>query len=202
MCIPEPSRSRQHGLTMVELVLFMVIVSVAVVGVLQILNVTTRHSGDPQMRKQALSIAEGLLEEVMLAQFTFCDPTDAQVETATSPAECANPVLAEGVGPETGNARPFDNVNDYVTAFGVPQPAFNANPADANSTLVDAAGNPVAGTGTYRALLTIRQEDLAPVTVPPTAPAVALRVTVTVSYGTEALALEGYRTRYAPNFTP
>jgi MSHA pilin protein MshD len=49
---------RQSGLTLVELVIFIVIVSIAVVGVLQVISLTTRHSVDPQTRKQALAIAE------------------------------------------------------------------------------------------------------------------------------------------------
>jgi MSHA pilin protein MshD len=206
MSIPSQARTatRQHGLSMIELVVFIVIVSVAVVGVLSILNLTSRRSGDPQMRKQALAIAEALLEEVETARFTYCDPADDNAEIATSTSECA--ATPEQVGPESGNTtRPFDNVSDYVTAFNTAQHAFD----NSGGVLVDAGGNNISVTGTYSATLTVTPEALnGIVSVAGGAGAAnmatvnALRLTVTVSYGGESVTLEGYRTRYAPNSTP
>jgi MSHA pilin protein MshD len=207
MCIRnrKPAALRQAGLTMVELVIFIVVVSIGVVGVLQVLNLTTKSSADPQLRKQALAIAEGLLEEVQLARFTFCDPADAKADIATAPGDCASAVTTEVRGPEAGNVRPFDNVNDYVTtadAWGTAQSAFN----DLVGNLVDAAGNSISATGTYTATLTITPETLNGVTSAivgaDMAQINALRITVTVNYANESLTLEGYRTRYAPNSVP
>jgi MSHA pilin protein MshD len=67
MCIP---RSRVAGISLVELVIFIVVVGVAVAGVLSVMNITTRHSADPMVQKQALAIAESMLEEVALQNFT------------------------------------------------------------------------------------------------------------------------------------
>ena len=81
--------TQQIGVTLVELVVFMVIVSVALVGVLKVLDITNRGSADPLIRKQAISIAESLLLEVEQQPFTWCDPDDANASTATSVAGCA-----------------------------------------------------------------------------------------------------------------
>ena len=89
---------RQHGLTLIELVVFIVIVGVAVAGILSVMMVTTSHSADPQRRKQALAIAEGLLEEIELARFTYCDPSDANAMTAMTSGGCASTV--ENAGPD------------------------------------------------------------------------------------------------------
>jgi MSHA pilin protein MshD len=190
-------KGRDAGLTLVELVMFIVVVSIALLGIVKMLDYTTSKSVDPQRRKQALSIAEGLLEEVELAHFTFCDPTDATADSATSTAGCTTTV--ENVGPEAGNARPFDNVNDYVTAFGAAQSSFNSG-----ATLVDANGAAFPVTG-YTATLTIAPDaNLGPAggtIASAAAPASmeVLRITVTVSYGNnESVTLEGYRTRYNP----
>lgn len=67
MCTP---RSRVAGISLVELVIFIVVVGVAVAGVLSVMNITTRHSADPMIQKQALAIAESMLEEVELQNFT------------------------------------------------------------------------------------------------------------------------------------
>jgi MSHA pilin protein MshD len=194
-----PAR-RQGGLSLVELVMFMVIVSVAVVAVVQVMNLTVRGSADPLARKQALLIAESLLEEVQLAHFTFCDPNDANAETATvaavGAAGCAATV--ENVGRVAGEARPFDNVNDYVNQFGTAEAAFN-NAAGALAD-VNLIALPVAG---YTATLSIVPQSLGPAAAPivsTAAPATTevLRITVTVTVGAESVVLDGYRTRYAP----
>lgn len=204
---------RQRGLSIVELVMFIVIMGIAAASVLQMLNLSTRSSADPVRRKQALMLAEALLEEVELARFTFCDPTDPAAATATSPAGCTVPEI---LGPEFSTAaRPFDNVSDYVTAANVAQQAFLSN-----GVLVDAAGaafggNPIIPGSSvlsgFTATLTISPVALlGPAALPvtsTTAPATmeALLLTINVSYGTganEFVRLDGYRTRYAPNHLP
>lgn len=74
MCTSRPESGRsalsaQQGLTLIELVIFIVIVSVAVAGVLLVFNLTASHSADPLIRKQALAVAESLLEEIELKDF-------------------------------------------------------------------------------------------------------------------------------------
>src|SRR5215470_7774406 len=68
---------KSAGLSLVELIVFIVVVGLAVAGVLGALSLATRASADPMIQKQALAIAEALLEEVELRPFTFCDPDDA-----------------------------------------------------------------------------------------------------------------------------
>lgn len=181
-------KRRQAGLTLVELIMFMVIVGIAVASVMQVLAMSARSSPDPMRRKQALAIAEGLMEEVRLARFTHCDPTDAAAETATSSADCATPEVA---GPENpADTRPFDNVNDYVKAYGNPL-----------AYTTDAAGNPFP-VG-YQATVQISQEAFGPAgaQVPLDG---ALHITVTVSYNYDnsarTVVLDSYRTRYAPRW--
>lgn len=179
-------KRRQVGLTLVELIMFMVIVGIAVASVVQVLALSARSSPDPMRQKQALAIAEGMMEEVRLARFTFCDVSDPAVEAAGGTANCARP---EMIGPEAGNVRPFDNVSDYD----------NVAPY-----ITDAAGNPFpAG---YQANVSIT----APAAFGPAGAQIAsgpqpadmnvLRITVTVTYGNNnRVVLDSYRTRYAPN---
>lgn len=190
------SNPRQRGLSLIELIMFIVIVSVGIAGVLSALNVTTKSSADPLVRKQALAIAEALLEEVQLARFTYCDPLDANALTAASPAGCS-PTTAENFGPEADNARPFDNVNDYVNASGTAL----AYAGDVTGALLPNG---------YVASVTIQPEAALGPAASPIAPADAtaanmnvLRITVRVTHnGAQAITLDGYRTRYAPNATP
>ena len=53
--------------------MFIVIVGAAVAGIIGMIGIATQSSADPLIRKQALSIAEAMLEEVRLQPFTLCD---------------------------------------------------------------------------------------------------------------------------------
>lgn len=61
---------RQAGVTLVELVLSLVIISIALVGVLSVINLTVSHSADPVVQHQAVAIAESYLEEILLQNYS------------------------------------------------------------------------------------------------------------------------------------
>lgn len=60
---------QQRGISLIELIMFMVIVSIAIAGILLVMNKITAHSADTLVRKQAIAIAESLLEEIELQDF-------------------------------------------------------------------------------------------------------------------------------------
>ena len=187
------SLRRQSGVTLVELVMFIVIVSVALAGIVGVINFTTANSADPLRRKQALMLAEALLEEVRLAGFTVCDPRSDNVYDAQSSAEC---VLPEGFGNEGAAPflRPYDNVNDYVTAAGIPAAPFS----DAAGALTDVLGRPLGLDG-YAATVTITPEPLGDIAAGAGADSDVLRIRVTVTFaGDDPVVLDGYRTRHSP----
>lgn len=199
MCVPDIRG--QRGLTLLEQIMFIVVIGIAAAGVVGVIGYATRASTDPMIHKQALAIGEALLEEVLLMPFTYCDPDDAQASTAQSATVGATGCSAGGVeafgaegaapyGPETrtGATTPFDNVNDYqgfVMAGGVVDIAGNAVPIPelaSYTATVAVAGQVLGGIGATESLL----------------------VTVTVAHPqlTPSIVLDGYRVRYAPNALP
>ena len=186
----------QQGVTLVELIMFIVIVSIALAGIVQIMRMTSANSADPLRRKQALMIAEALLEEVRQAGFTYCDPSSANAETAQNAGECA---LREDFGNEgpagTVFLRPFDNVNDYGAANGNPVAAFN----DGSGALADALGRRMNLAG-YRATVAIIPEALGDIPAGAGADTDALRIRIVVDYegADPPVTLDGYRARYLP----
>jgi len=84
------NKRQQRGVTLIELILSMVIISIAVTGVLSVMNLTVKHSADPVVEHQAIAIAEAYLEEILLQAYTDPNGTNAG-ETRSS----------------------FDNVDDY-----------------------------------------------------------------------------------------
>ncbi len=65
--------NRQSGVTLVELILSMIIISIAFTGVLTVMNLTVKHSADPVIRHQAVAIAQSYLEEILLQ--AYVNPT-------------------------------------------------------------------------------------------------------------------------------
>lgn len=188
--------TRQRGVTLIELIVFMMVVGVALMGIIAALTLTSGKTADPVRRKQALIIAEGLLEEVAQAKFTYCDPASANASNAGSASECAIKENWGQLGPEpTGSGRPYDNVNDYVTKPGTLTFAFN----NAAGALADASGNALDVSG-YAARVSISCASLGGVGSDSCASADTdmLRILVQVDYDGQSLVLEGYRARYAP----
>lgn len=184
MCT-DARRQLQHGATLVELIVFIVIIGIGLAGILLVMNSATRASVDPLVRKQSLAIAEALLEEVQLMPFTFCDPDDAVVETAGSAAACTT---AEGLGPEGGEGRyaapQFDNVSDYN---GFAMTPVNGGIRDIQNSQILPAG--------YTANVAVSNIGFAGIAA---SEALLVRVTVT-GPDNQPVILEGVRTRYAPN---
>jgi len=82
--------NRELGVALIELVVSIVIVSIAAASVLGLLSRTTEHSADAMIISQAVSIAEAYLEEISLKPFADPDGVDGE-----------------------GNRADFDDVDDY-----------------------------------------------------------------------------------------
>jgi len=187
------SRKSSGGVTLVELVVFIVIVGVAMAGMFAAFNTMTKASADPQVRKQVLAIAESLMDEIALMPFTYCDPDDPAAATATGTGDCT---IVESLGPETmpgtetryDSTFPFDNVNDY-NGFSMP------------SGIQDITNTAITGLDFYSVdPITITQVGTS-LGLPTDAD--ALRISITVrGPGGVSTTLEGYRARYAPNTLP
>lgn len=182
-----PSR-RSLGISLVESIVFIIVVSVGVTGVVILFNQLTLSSVDPVVRKQALAIATSVMEEIQLRGFTWCDPDDTAVFTAASSAGCAAP---EAIGPEAGETRyadpRFDNVNDYD--------GFTMSGAG----LADVTGSAIAGLSAYSVSVSVTQPAGASILSDvPAADQLLVAVSVSGPTGVN-VSLSTYRTRYAPN---
>jgi MSHA pilin protein MshD len=181
------SRRRQSGLSLVEVVVFIVVLGIGIAGIALLYNQVTRASVDPLVRKQAVAIATSLMEEIQLRPFTYCDPDDAAVFTAAAPAGCATP---ENIGAEGGETRYgpafFDNVSDYA-AF----PPMVGSIQDVTNTTI-------AGLTGYSAQVQIAAAGGDFPAAVPADDALLITLTVTGPANTQ-IVLRGYRLRYAPN---
>jgi MSHA pilin protein MshD len=197
-----PRRTASAGLGLIELILFIAIVGAALAGVLVVYDRAVRGSADPLVRKQAIAIAESLLNEVLAQPFSYCDPQDAANDPAAPPAStaaCTGGAAASEdsaggpLGPRPASegrftaTDPFDNVADYAGY------AMNAGIYS-----LDNGATPIAGLGAYSAAVTVTR---AGTSLGLASDAEALRVDVFVSGRGETITLTGYRLRHSPAAT-
>ncbi len=173
------------GMTLIELVMFIVIVGVGIAGILAVFNATVFRSADPLVQKQAQALAEGLLEEIETGYFAYCDGADSQLKYAQSAAACTGGV-GDTYGPEAGETRPYDTVVDYASA---------ANTATSLSSVLPSESSIAAPTG-YSASVTIGPATLGDISTA-SGDALLIKVVVTGPGSTQAIA-EGFRTRQVP----
>jgi MSHA pilin protein MshD len=158
-----------HGTTLVEVVMFIVIVSVALASVVSTLGFTAQRSADPLVQRQTLAVAESLLQEVTSQPYTATDLDG----------------IPNAIGPESGETRystttPFDHVDDYhgFTMSGI----------------VNVDGVAIAGLESYSASVSVQAQALGNI-----ASGEGLLVTVTVTGpGAYSVALSAFRARSAP----
>lgn len=95
-----PSRllQKQQGVTLMELIVFIVVISIALVGVLGVYQTAVVNSADPVIRMKTLELAQARLDAVMA--LPYADPNT-----------------------ETGGD--FDDVDDYHNITDTPAPNYS-----------------------------------------------------------------------------
>jgi MSHA pilin protein MshD len=196
-------RAHSQGISLIEVVVFIVVVSIGLVSLFMLHSSTARMTVDPLVRHQALALANAFMEEIQLRGFTYCDPNDANVYTATSatvgPNGCANAATVEALGLEAGESyaprSSLDNVNDYQK---VPGPDLTMS----GIGITDITGAAISATGGLNGYtVSINVANIAAAELPQVSDTNdALRITVTVTGPAGVnLSLRSYRLRYAPN---
>lgn len=102
-----PSRIKQNqtGFTLIELVVFIVIVSIAIVGILSVMNVVVQSSADPMIRKQSAALADSILEEILLKDFD--DPDGGANVVEVNPLFLPDRTLFDDVDDYNGQSNPL-----------------------------------------------------------------------------------------------
>jgi MSHA pilin protein MshD len=170
---PRHSQPAADGFTLIELVMYIVIVGVGLTGVLSSFQVATAHSGDPMLRKQALTVAEMMLEQILSRAYEndIFDPNNTGNAfgcTPTTATTCQVNTVAD-----------LPNYNDVSDYNGWDQTGVYQQDGSQNTEL---------GT-TYRVVVAVAPTVLNG--------AALKRITVTVSgHNFETVSLAGYRASY------
>ncbi len=73
------TKRKQHGFTLIEVIIFIVVMGAGLAGILAVSTNVVKASADPMVRKQAMALADSILEEIL--QKDFSDPDGSSGET-------------------------------------------------------------------------------------------------------------------------
>lgn len=133
---------RARGLSLIELALFIVVVSAGAAGVLSVLNLTVMRSADPFPVKQALSVAEALLDEILSKSYSALPGTGAR--SAFDDVDDYNGFSMTGVKAIDGT--PLAGLSDYRVDVAVAAATLNGSAAKRVTVTVT---HPAAGGQSY-----------------------------------------------------
>lgn len=197
-----------RGFSLLELTVTIIVIGLAASGLFTIMDVTARGSADPMLQKQAMVLAESMMNEIRLMPFTYCDPDDPTASSAVSASVGAGACTStvEDIGPETiggvtetryGGTQvnsQFDNVSDYD--------GFSMGPS--NGGIKDIAGNSISELSKFNVSVSVAPQGMGAAGAYPaiaTSEALLITVTVTDPAGMQTV-LNSIKTRFGPRNVP
>jgi MSHA pilin protein MshD len=148
----------ETGFSLIEAILFMVVVGVALVVLLKAFDQSAMASADLVLRRQSLAIAQSLLEEIAAKDFSnpspggYAGPYNAATRNQFDDVMDYNGYTMNGISDLSGMA--IAGLSGYRAVVAVAATAFGGVPASAgwriSVTVTDPAGTSLALDG-YRA---------------------------------------------------
>lgn len=146
MPVPRPASSRlgsSRGFTLVELIVTMMLISIAVLGITYALSFAFSRQSDGLWRAKSVALAESYFEEIMARRYDEATPLGGVPPCSPATVPCT------AVGADGEPRAEFDDVDDFDGLDEQP-------PLDVN-------GNPRAEYASYRVQISVDYLDAAQV---------------------------------------
>ncbi|KZZ20537.1 hypothetical protein A3752_11485 [Oleiphilus sp. HI0081] len=119
------SLSRQQGVTLVELVISIVILSIAMVAVLNSFSFTMKHSADPLWRNKTLKLTQLYFDEILSKNYDHATPVGG-VPMVASPGCTAADLGPDSPGDVLETRSVYNDVDDYDGLTDAPPVSLTA----------------------------------------------------------------------------
>ena len=73
----------QRGFTLIEVIIFIVVVGAGLAGILAVSTTSVKSSADPMVRKQSMALADSILEEILQKEYVDPDGVSGETTRAT-----------------------------------------------------------------------------------------------------------------------
>jgi len=138
---PSPAPRFFRGFTLIEVIMAIMIISLALAGVLLVMNQNIAKSADPVITTQARSIAQSYLEEIMLQSYADPDGIDPEATRATfDDVDDYDGLVDNGARDQFGSA--IASLAAYTATVSVSLTTLGAIPAKFITVTAGRTGNP------------------------------------------------------------
>lgn len=141
-------RKALRGFTLIEMVIFILVVGIAFSAVMVIFINSSASSGDAMIRVRTVELAQSLMEEILLKKFDENTPQGGQCVTFAAYSRCTSgPSASPALGSDGETRAAFDDVDDYhnIAYCGTGAVAINPPCTNPCQPLLNAAGNDISG---------------------------------------------------------
>lgn len=139
---------QQLGLNLIEVIIFILILSIALGAIISVYIYTTRYSADTTITLKTVELSQALMDEVLSKKYDEKTPAGGACVGISSPATNCNSTLGfTAFGVDAGESRNrFDDIDDYHdTAYcGANVTTNNTSCSGACNTLVDETGTDIS----------------------------------------------------------
>ncbi|TXR54225.1 prepilin-type N-terminal cleavage/methylation domain-containing protein [Reinekea thalattae] len=179
-----PNKRLQTGLTLIELIIAIVIISIAAVAISATLGRQVLFNVDPMLQSQAQLLARSYLQEV--SSKAFFDPSnDPRLQSGLTQAEVSAALLDQSQSASSNNRSTWDNLYEYH---------------DYSDNIRDINGNLITELAAYQVAIDIDVSaglTLDTLSNSSTCPATIARIDISVTDpSNQVTRLSGYRTAY------
>ena len=144
----------QSGLSLIEVIIFILILSIALGAIISVYIYTTRHSANTILTLKTVELSQALMDEILSKSYDENTPVgggcvDGYASTSCTSGNAAQAALATGFGINAGESRNrFDDIDDYhALAYcgdGVTTADLDAKCGGICSTLIDETGTDIS----------------------------------------------------------
>lgn len=113
---------RPRGFTLVEMILTMMLVSIAVLGMSYALSFAFSHQSDGLWQAKSVALAESYIEEIMARRYDEATPVGGVPPCSPTTVACS------AIGADGEVRVEFDDVDDYDGVDDLPPVDVNGNP--------------------------------------------------------------------------
>ncbi len=149
--VPRHSSLRVTGVTLIEMVIFIVIVGIAVTAVMTVYINIGRTGADPMVRIRGIELGQSVLEEILLKAYDNSTPLGGGCVQFSSGSRCnsgpsASAQSTAGFGSDGETRATFNDVDDYhdIAYCGANVSAADAACSAACQPLLDETGNDIS----------------------------------------------------------
>ncbi|WP_347987369.1 prepilin-type N-terminal cleavage/methylation domain-containing protein [Methylomonas sp. AM2-LC] len=107
----------QNGVTLIELIMSMMIISITIVGLFSVMNITNRHSADPIVTHQAIALAESYMDEILQQSYSG---TASNIRATYNNVDNYNNLTNSP--PQTQQGTSISNLSAYSVSVSVSTP--------------------------------------------------------------------------------